>query len=362
MANSPATETAKSGNSNPQQGVLIQEDDIKHIPLADIFIDEDWNNRSIRNTLAIQSLRPEDGGEGLNSLKVGIFHDGQDEPVIVRSVAENFYKKNVKQKYALVAGFRRFKAITMLNDDANLVKLRNDDKKNVVPNTANGTIRAVVRNLTELEAIKLNLRENTQRDDLPTPDLVHGAFRLKFLHQMDTLMIANTLGKSQQYVNQLLRVASLPKEILDHWRNGGEFKGIKSTKTVVMKELDGIAKDVKEKDRQIDEYVKLLKEKVEDSSEGNKQYTAAKKRGIRVATMLGVLARKKYSESETKSFLTVNPNVPWIDMVEILIGKSKIDGRQRRRVADAMEGAYQAAIEKGDEEEEEEEEEEDEKD
>jgi hypothetical protein len=354
MANAPSTETQK--NNNPHQGVLIPEDDIKHIPLSDIYVDEDWNNRSITRTLSVTSLRPEDEGTGLDGLKVGIFHDGQDEPVILRSTKTGFYKKDVKQPYALVAGFRRFTAISKLNEDANLVKLRNDDKKTVVPNTANGTIRAIVRSLSELEAIKLNLRENTQRDDMTPQDLVHGAFRLKFQHQMESLAIANTLGKHPTYINQLLRIASLPKELLDHWRNGGEFKGVKSTKAVTVKDLDNLAKDIKEPAGQIAAYLNMLKEKAEDGAEGNQQYKAAKKRGIRIATTLGVLARKAYSETENKAFCTVNPNVAWVDMVEILIGKTKLDARQRRRIADAMEGAYAAALENASEEEEEDEE------
>jgi ParB/RepB/Spo0J family partition protein len=363
MANAPATEVQKNGN--PHQGVLIPEDDIKHIPLSDIYVDEDWNNRSITRTLSVTSVRPEDEGTGLDGLKVGIFHDGQDEPVIVRSTRSSptagggFYKANVKQPYALVAGFRRFTAITKLNEDANLVKLRADEKKNVVPNTANGTIRAIVRSLSELEAIKLNLRENTQRDDMTPQDLVYGAFRLKFQHQMESIAIANTLGKHPTYINQLLRIASLPKEVLDHWRHGGEFKGVKSTKAVTVKDLDNLAKDIKEKEGQIAAYLNLLKEKVEDGVEGNQQYKAAKKRGIRTATMLGVLARKAYSETENKAFVTVNPNVAWVDMVELLIGKTKLDARQRRRIADAMEGAFAAALTPKDEEEEEEEEEQD---
>lgn len=352
MANAPITETRQT------QQILIPEDDIKHIPLSDIYVDEEWNNRSITRTLANEGIHGDDGNNGLDGLKIGIFHDGQDEPVIIRSTKSGFYKKDVKQPYALVAGFRRYTAISKLNEDKNLFDMRNEKKLTVVPNTANGTIRAIVRSLSEIEAIKLNLRENTQRDDMTPQDLVHGAFRLKFQHQMESLAIANTLGKHPTYVNTLLRIAGLPKELLNHWRNGGEFKGVKSTKAVTVKDLDNLAKDIKEPAGQIAAYLNMLKEKAEDASEGNQQYKAAKKRGIRVATMLGVLARKAYSETENKAFCTVNPNVAWVDMVEILIGKTKLDARQRRRIADSMEGAYAAALENAGEEEEEEEEEE----
>lgn len=355
---------AEMTKSDPKSGVsqmaLIPEDDVKHIPLADILVDPEWNNRSLTRTLSATSLHVEDEGTGIDGLKVGIFHDGQDEPVVLRSTKDNFYKKNVKQPYALVAGFRRFEAIRQLNEDGNLLKLRNESKQNVVPNTANGTIRAFVRNLSELEAVKLNLRENTQRDDLPTPDLVHGAFRLKFLHQMEPAAIANTLGKHPTYVNQLLRVATLPKEVLDHWRNGGEFRGVKSERAVTVKELDGLTKDIKESEKEARciAYMNLLKEKSEDAAEGNQQYKAAKKRGIKFAGLIGRLARKEYGPEENKQFMHISTTVAWADVIEHVIGKTKLDARQRRRIADACEGAYTEALTKEEEEETEEGEEE----
>lgn len=349
-------------NADPKSGVsqmaLIAEDDVKHIPLADIFVDPEWNNRSLNRTLSATSLHVEDEGTGIDGLKTGIFHDGQDEPVVVRETKEGFYKKGVKQRYALVAGFRRYEAIRQLNEDGNLLKLRSEDKKNVVPNTANGTIRAFVRSLTELEAIKLNLRENTQRDDLPTPDLVHGAFRLKFLHQMEPAAIANTLGKHPTYVNQLLRVAGLPKEVLDHWRNGGEFRGVKSERSVTVKELDGIAKDVKEKEAQVAAYLTLLKEKEEDSKEGNQQYKAAKNRAVKFGALLGKLGRKEHGPEESKPFIKLGTDVAWADVIEIIVGKTKLDARQKRRIADAASGAFDAALTKEEAEEEETDEEE----
>ena len=347
---------AEMSKSDPKSGVsqmaLIPEDDVKHIPLGDIFVDPDWNNRSINRTMSATSLHVEDEGTGIEGLKTGIFNDGQDEPVVLRETKDSFYKKNLKQRYALVAGFRRFEAIRQLNDNENLVKERDKLKMNVVPNTANGTIRAFVRNLSELEAIKLNLRENTQRDNLPTPDLVHGAWKLKHFHQMEPAAIANTLGKHTTYVILLLQVGTLPKEVLDHWRNGGEFRGVKSERPVTVKELQGIAKDIKESEKEARciAYANLLKERSEDAAEGNQQYKAAKRRGIKFAGLIGRLARKEYGPEENKQFMNISTTVAWADVIEHVIGKTKLDARQRRRIADACEGAYTEALTKEEEE------------
>jgi ParB-like chromosome segregation protein Spo0J len=347
----------KTANGNPS--LLSIEDEVKHVPLTDIFVDPDWNNRSLANTLAESTASREDvEGTGIQGLAMGIFQDGQDEPIILRGTA-GLYKKTNKP-YALVAGFRRYEAINRLNADAHLVKLRSDEKKSVVPNSANGTIRAVVRNLSELEAIKLNLRENTQRNDMSTPDLVNGARKLKFLHQMDSVAIANTLGKSKQYVDLLLRVATLQPVILDHWRNGGDLTNHKGEKIqsgveATVKDLDGVSK--LDKDRQLEAYCTILADESRAGSGAPEKqpYKAAKKKIAGVATLLGTLARQIYGESGKAAFLKLSDKVAFIDVVEVLVKPPKkgFVARQVRGLADAAEAAFQAAVEGKPEEEEE---------
>jgi ParB-like chromosome segregation protein Spo0J len=355
----------ESKNSNTGKG-LFPEDEIKHVPLEDILVDTDWNNRSVALTLS-QAEGNESKAGGLDALKLGIFHDGQDEPVVVRETGiEGFYKKGTKFRFALVAGFRRFEAIRQLNADEAMVKVRADEKKSVVPNTANGTVRAIVRKLTEGEAVALNLRENTQRNDLSTPDLVNGAVKLAFLHQRDAKQIASTLGVSPSYAAQLLRIGSIKQEVLVHWRTVtatgavATYRGISSAARASTTYLVDIAKA--DKDRQADMYLDFLKayEEANADTEGDEGdskkawFKAAKKKAIALAEMFGRLAREVYGEGKEDFFLEVNQSVPWIDVVDILVkpGKSKgFEPRQKRSIADAMEKAYAASVEGTDDEE-----------
>lgn len=359
------TTTTNGTKSAPN---LFPEDEIKHVPLGDIFVDTDWNNRSVALTLS-QAEGSESKAGGLDALKTGIYYDGQDEPIVLRRTdGEGFYKKAVKQPFALVAGFRRYEAIRQLNADEAGVKVRADEKKTVVPNTANGTIRAIVRKLTEAEAVALNLRENTQRNDLTTPDLVNGAVKLAYIHQRDAKQIASTLGISPSYAAQLLRIGSVKQEILTHWRTvhstgtKADYRGTMSAARASTTYLDDISKA--DKDRQTDMYAEFIREYEESNVEGDEDegdakkawFKAAKKKAVGLAVMFGTLAREKYGENKDQFFIDVNANVAWVDMVDHLVkpGKAKsFEARQRRSIADAMEKAYGEAVEGKTEEEEE---------
>jgi ParB-like chromosome segregation protein Spo0J len=349
---------------------LIQEDEIKHVQLSDIYVDHDWNNRSHALTLS-QAEGTETKAGGLDALKLGLFHDGQDEAVILRSTKDpNFYKPGVKEPWALVAGFRRYQAIDELNKDEPIVKVAADAKRTVVPNTANGTIRAVVRKLAEAEAVALNLRENTQRNDMSTPDLVRGAMKLGHIHQRDAKQIATTLGVSPSYAAQLLRIGSLREEILAHWRAvvatnaPAEFRGMKSAARAGTSYLDDVSKA--DKERQIEMYTKFIQEYEEsnvdsedDAGDAKKAwFKAAKKKAVLLASLFGRLGREQFGEGKDAWFVEINAGIPWVDMVDTLVkpGKAKgFEARQRRSIGDAMEKAYAEALEgKGEEEEEEE--------
>jgi hypothetical protein len=332
-------------------GHMIAEDEIKHIPLSDIFVDTDWNTRSVANVMSETSETGTEGeGLGIVGLMNDITNDGQDTPVVVRRTdTAGFYRKTNKP-YALVAGFRRYEAVRRLNDDADLVKRRAEEKKGVVPNTANGTIRANVRALSEPEARGLNVRENTLRDDLTTPDLMKAIVELSQKHGWTQNQIGLTVGKVQGYVGKLLRIASVDPDILTHWRVGGEFKGVKSTVRVTTNDLDDISKlDRKE---QANEYMRVIQAKgggVDGKGKDKLWLESAKKQADKIGTLLGELQRVK--------FLKVTPNVPWIDQLSLLVkvGKGKeMKAREERKLADVAEKAFQAALNREDAPEEEE--------
>jgi predicted XRE-type DNA-binding protein len=354
---------------NPK--LTTSEDEVKHIPLTDIFVDYDWNSRSFANVISDHSETNGKEGSGLAGLSKGILLDGQDEPVILRPVdKEGFYRKGVKTPYALVAGFRRYEAIRRLNNPVvstkdvpgevsaelgKLIETRKAEKKTLVPNTADGTIRAVVRNLSEKDAEILNLRENTQRDDLTPPDLMMAVRRLENTHGLKQQEIANSLGIQQGHVSKLSKVAKCHEDILHHWRNGGEFQGLPSSCRATIMELVDVGAEP-DKQKQLEAYLRILQSKLPATAEDNNQWVvSAKKKAMRIAAQLGTL--------EKHEFLTVNVEEDgWKDYMEHFVknGKKELTSRQAKSVAKAAFEAYTEALNAKDDEEESEDEGEDE--
>jgi hypothetical protein len=350
--------------------VATKEDTILHIPLADIFADFAWNSRSFANVVSEHSELDSDA-EGITGLTKGIFLDGQDEAVVVRPTnVEGFYKKGVKHPYALIAGFRRFEAIRRLNNPkvktekdpgeiteefAKLIEERKTAKKSLVPNTADGTIRAVVRTpISEGEARMLNLRENTNRDSLTAPDLCAAVSVLKKKHDLTDTQIAEHLGKSQGHISMLGRVAKCDDEILNHWRNGGEFHGLPSNLRATVRELDELSK-VEGKEAQIKEYTRILQAKIPagDDRDNNAWVKSAKNKAAKIGELLGML--------EKNGILKVNTKFAgaWHEFIDLIVknGKKELTSRQAKSVAKAAEDAYTESLTRVEEEEEEEEQE-----
>jgi ParB-like chromosome segregation protein Spo0J len=349
-------------------------EEIKNIPLDAILVDYDWNSRSLANVMSEHSETAEDKeGTGIKGLKDDLSNDGQDSPVMIRPTKETAFYKKTDKPYALVSGFRRYTAIKALNDDADLVKRRREEHNvdpsvkhhgTVVPNCPNGHIRAVVRTMTEADARKLNLRENTLRDNLSTPDIMRGVVELSKLG-LTQVEIGLQLGKAQAYCGKLLRISTVDPKVLEHWRLGGEFQGIKSAAKVTTNDLDDISRlDRKE---QVEAYTRILKGKlasVDGSDTPEKQWLeAAKKKAIQVATLIGSMQRDIYRDDEKLGpFLKLTNKVTWIDVVEaglvVNFKKKELKRREIRSIADAAEKAYVAELNREEKEEEDEGEEE----
>lgn len=210
---------------------------ILHAPMTDIFVDYEWNSRSKKNVLADESdgvqdttLRGEhrSDGTGLEGLRLNLRNNGQDTPVILRRVdgGKSLGGKKTDKPFELVAGFRRFTAIEMLlasEEDRKFVKSNN--QTSMVPNTADGTILAVVRTLTPLQARILNVRENTYRKNLDTADLLGSVAEL-VKAKMGQVTIAEELGINQSYVSKLHAISQLPKVVISHWKGEGKIPGL----------------------------------------------------------------------------------------------------------------------------------------
>jgi hypothetical protein len=226
-----------------KNSMVLPGEEIKHIPLDEIHVDYDWNSRSKADVVAntsdgatdtsgskyrqIGSGLAGDEKEGNGGLIVNIYTYGQDEPVVLRHVenGKSMRGEFTKLKFELVSGFRRLTAIKKLNEPEVLEQAAKEKRTEVVPGTSNGTIRAVVRTLSPLEARLLNGRENTARNSLKVWDLLNLVVELK-KQGMKQIPIATALNVSQPYVQRLLKISELPKPILDHWSGRAKMAGV----------------------------------------------------------------------------------------------------------------------------------------
>lgn len=119
----------------------------------------------------------------LKELAESIRASGLVQPVLLRRAGERFQ---------LVAGERRWRAARLAGLDA---------------------IPAVVRDLSDREALELALTENLLREDLNPMEVAHGLEVLLSRHALTHEEIAARLGLSRSAVTNTLRLLGLPVEV-----------------------------------------------------------------------------------------------------------------------------------------------------
>jgi len=126
--------------------------------------------------------------EGLNELAESIRMSGLVQPVLVRK------SDSAPQRFQLVAGERRWRA-------AKLAGLE--------------TVPAVIRELSDPEALGLALTENLLREDLNALEVAHAYETLQQQFHMSHEEIAGRLGVTRSAVTNTLRLLRLAPEILE---------------------------------------------------------------------------------------------------------------------------------------------------
>ena len=109
---------------------------------------------------------------------------GVIQPIIIRKMDD--------EKYEIIAGERRFRAMTKL-------------KWAEVP--------AIIRNLSDKETASIALIENLQREELTAIEEAVAYQKLLKLHDLTQEALAQRLGKGQSTVANKLRLLKLPQEV-----------------------------------------------------------------------------------------------------------------------------------------------------
>jgi ParB/RepB/Spo0J family partition protein len=158
---------------------------LAHVLLSEIAVGQ--TNKMFRDESEMQTA-------ALHDLIASIKEKGVIQPVLLRPLA-----KNGANVYELVCGERRFRAS------------RAADLKD---------IPAYIRPLTDEEALEAQVIENLQRENVnPMKEAIAFEWMTK-TKKMTTKQIADRIGKSQDYVQERIRLTTLHKDAQDLVRSG----------------------------------------------------------------------------------------------------------------------------------------------
>ena len=144
--------------------------------------------------------RTEFDEEALQALSDSIKEKGVLQPLLLRQKGD---------KYQIVAGERRWRAAKMAG-------------LNMVP--------AIVKKLSDQEALEIALIENLQRENLTAIEEAEGLNRLMTQYGYTQEILSKVIGKSRSYIANTLRLLSLPDSvqtaIKDHKISAGHARAL----------------------------------------------------------------------------------------------------------------------------------------
>ena len=124
--------------------------------------------------------------EALEELSASIKVQGVMQPIVIRPIESN------EERYEIIAGERRWRASQLAGLD---------------------TIPAVIRTVSDEDAIAMALIENIQRENLNPMEEAIALSRLKQEFELTQQQVADAVGKSRVTVTNLLRLISLTEDV-----------------------------------------------------------------------------------------------------------------------------------------------------
>lgn len=163
--------------------------------LADIYQSEHLDGSIVR--LKLERLKPSaeqprtDRTHAVEELAQSIQKDGLLSPIVVTKDGND---------YRIIAGERRYHALRKLN-------------------WPEAECRIISRE--ERDYWRIAIVENLQRENLSAPEEAAALWKLKKQDNLSDGELASLVGKSRNYITEILSVAQLPQEALDQCRQAG---------------------------------------------------------------------------------------------------------------------------------------------
>jgi len=192
---------------------------VKPIPLVQISPNPDQPRKTFSD-------------EELHELSESIKEKGVLVPIILRSVQNRPYL------YEIVAGERRYRAAKM----AGLSE-----------------IPALVKNLTNQNAMEIALIENVQRENLNPIEEAMGYENLMQKCGYSMADVSKLIGKSESYIRNLMRINSLPESVKDLVKSG-ELSASHARTIAVSENPEQLAHDIINNKMSVADAQKCVKE------------------------------------------------------------------------------------------------------
>jgi len=262
------------------------------------------------NELALEEIGPgpfqprkKINEQQLNELSSSIEAQGVLQPIVVRKRAVQDSQTGVR--YEIIAGERRWRAAQIANLE---------------------TIPAVIKTISDSDAVAVALIENIQRENLNPLEEANAFQRLIMEYEMTHQDVANAVGRARASISNILRLLELPSSVQDLLNNSkinmGHARALLSIQDSSM-QLE-VANLVAEKKLSVRETEKLVKGIVEGKTK-NKKQTQQKDQDIlnleqTLSAQLGAKVIIKHNQSGSG---TLSINYSSSDELEGILNKIK---------------------------------------
>jgi ParB family chromosome partitioning protein len=237
--------------------------------------------QSDKSPVNISMSKPDSIDGGFQLMDIGLISRGRQQPrkVFVDSEMEELsssikehgvlqpiiLRKTDSGRYEIIAGERRFKASKM----AGLTK-----------------IPAIIKDITDREALAFAIIENVQREDLSPIEEAFGYKRLidELSYTQDS--VSKSIGKSRSHITNLLRLLLLPDEVQNMVNDGlismGHARTLINNEHAleIAKEIAKRALNVRDAERLAAEYRQKKPKTIKELSVGDQETFALKKEYI----------------------------------------------------------------------------------
>jgi len=186
----------------------------------------------------------------LSELSASIEAQGVLQPIVVRERAVQDSQTGIR--YEIIAGERRWRAAQLANLE---------------------TIPAVVKAVSDIDAVAIALIENIQRENLNPLEEANAFQRLIIEYEMTHQEVANSVGRARASISNMLRLLELPNSVQELLNNSsinmGHARALLSIQDPAM-QLE-VANLVAEKKLSVRETEKLVKSIIEGKTKEKKQ-------------------------------------------------------------------------------------------